>query len=77
MTAVPEIPRSREERRRARSAPSPTAFAYSLEDATNMGAPGRTKIYELAKRGELKLIFVAGRTKVDGDSLRRLLGVQN
>lgn len=77
MTAVPEIPRSREERRRARPAPSPTAFAYTLEDAEAMGGPRRTKIYELAKRGELKLIYVGGRTKVDGDSLRRLLGVQN
>jgi hypothetical protein len=40
-----------------------------------MGGPGRTKIYDLAKRGELKLIDVAGRTIVDGASLRALLGV--
>ena len=40
-----------------------------------MGGPGRTKIYDLAKRGELKLIDVAGRTMVDGASLRALLGV--
>ena len=75
MTALPETPTNREERRRARSAPSPNAFAYTLEDARLMGGPGRTTIYELAKRGELKLIYVGGRTKVDGDSLRALLGV--
>jgi hypothetical protein len=40
-----------------------------------MGGPGRTKIYDLAKSGELKLIRVAGRTMVDGDSLRTLLGI--
>ena len=42
-----------------------------------MGAPGRTMIYKLAHRGELKLLRVAGRTLVDGDSLRRLLGASS
>ena len=40
-----------------------------------MGALGRTKVYELAKCGKLKLLRVAGRTLVDGASLRALLGV--
>jgi hypothetical protein len=31
--------------------------------------------HDLAKSGELKLIRIAGRTMVDGDSLRALLGV--
>jgi hypothetical protein len=62
-------------RGRARPAPSPNAFAFTIEDAQAMGGPGRTKIYDLAKRGELKLIDVGGRTMVDGDSLRSLLGV--
>lgn len=75
MTALSEIPRNRQERRHGHTMPSPQAFAYSLEDARIMGGPGRTKIYDLAKRGKLKLIRVAGRTKVDGDSLRALLGV--
>jgi hypothetical protein len=62
-------------RNRVRPAPSPNAFAFTIEDAQAMGGPGRTKIYDLAKRGELKLISVAGRTMVDGASLRALLGV--
>jgi hypothetical protein len=62
-------------RSRARPAPSPNPFAFTIEDAQAMGGPGRTKIYDLAKRGELKLIDVAGRTMVDGASLRALLGV--
>jgi hypothetical protein len=62
-------------RHRARPSPSPNAFAFTIADAQAMGGPGRTKIYELAKRGELKLIDVAGRTMVDGASLRTLLGI--
>lgn len=38
-----------------------------------MGGPCRTKLYELAASGHLKLVKVAGRTLVDGDSLRALL----
>jgi hypothetical protein len=69
--------RSEEMRRRARqrAAADPRAFAYTIPDAQSMGAPGRTKIYELAKDGKLKLLRVAGRTLVDGASLRALLGV--
>jgi hypothetical protein len=62
-------------RRRARAAPSPNAMAFTLEDAQAMGAPGRTKIYALAKQHKLKLLKVAGRTMVDGQSLRALLSV--
>jgi hypothetical protein len=51
------------------------AHAFTIPDAQAMGAPGRTKIYELAKCGKLKLLHVAGRTLVDGASLRALLGV--
>lgn len=61
-------------RTRARAAPNPLAFAFTIEDAQGMGAPGRTKIYELAKCGQLKLIKVAGRTLIEGNSLRALLG---
>lgn len=75
MKPLPETVTSRQARRRARPAPSQNAFAYTVEDAQAMGGPGRTKIYDLAKRGELKLINVAGRTMVDGASLRALLGV--
>jgi hypothetical protein len=61
------------QRGRARAAPSPDAFAYTISDAQSLGAPGRTKIYSLAKSGRLTLRKVDGRTLVDGDSLRALL----
>ena len=51
------------------------AHAFTIADAQAMGAPGRTKIYELAKCGKLRLLHVYGRTLVCGDSLRELLGV--
>jgi hypothetical protein len=38
-----------------------------------MGAPGKTKIYQLAGSGRLKLLNVDGRTMISGDSLRALL----
>lgn len=62
-------------KRRARAAPSREAYAFTIPDAQSMGAPGRTKIYDLWKRGELKLIYVDGVRMVEGDSLRALLGV--
>ena len=66
---------SQQPRKRLRAAANPMAHAFTIPDAQAMGAPGRTKIYELAKSGELKLLHVAGRTLVDGASLRALLGV--
>jgi len=53
--------------------PSPDAFAYRVKEVRLMGGPCRTKVYELAKKGDLKLIRIDGRTVVEGDSLRRLL----
>lgn len=64
---------SKKARIRARAAPHPMAMAFTIKDAQAMGAPGRTTIYKLAKRGELRLLHVAGRTLVAGDSLRALL----
>jgi hypothetical protein len=64
---------SNQKPRHARPAPLPNALAYRVDEVPRMGGPGRTKLYELAKRGKLKLVRVAGRTLVDGDSLRRLL----
>ena len=61
------------QRGRLRAPPSPDAWAFTIRDAQAMGAPGRTKLYELAKAGELKLLHVAGRTMVCGESLRALL----
>jgi hypothetical protein len=71
MPAATENPAVRRKRRRA--SPDPAAFAFTIPDAQAMGAPGRTSIYKLAKQGRLKLLRVAGRTLVDGDSLRTLL----
>lgn len=59
--------------RRERQAPLPNALAYRVDEVPRMGGPARTKLYELAKTGQLKLVKVAGRTLVDGDSLRALL----
>lgn len=62
-------------RNRLRAAPSPWALAYTVSDAQSMGAPGKTKLYELKKSGQLRFIKSAGRTMICGDSLRKLLGV--
>jgi hypothetical protein len=64
-----------EPRSRRRPAPVKNAYAFTIADAQAMGGPGRTKIYDLAKVGKLKLLRVAGRTMVDGASLRALLGI--
>ena len=61
---------------RRRPMPSENAFAYTLRDAQIMGAPGRTKIYELAKSGRLELLKIDGQTLIKGNSLRALLGAQ-
>lgn len=60
-------------RRRERPAPLPNALAFRVDEVARMGGPARTKLYELAAAGKLRLIKVAGRTLVDGDSLRALL----
>jgi hypothetical protein len=65
----------RDRRNRLRARPHPMAFAYTIADAQSMGAPSRTKIYQLAKLGKLTLVRGCGRTLVSGDSLRALLGV--
>ena len=72
MGTAPDNPKKRN---RLRAAPRPDAIAFTIHDAQAMGAPGRTKIYELANAGKLKLLHVAGRTMVCGASLRKLLEV--
>ncbi|MGH6986764.1 MAG: hypothetical protein ACRED9_08005 [Caulobacteraceae bacterium] len=59
--------------RRERPAPLPHALAYRIDEVQQMGGPGRTTTYRLAAEGKLVLIRVAGRTLVEGDSLRALL----
>jgi hypothetical protein len=67
--SVDDYPRSA----RKRPPPLPNAIAFRVEEVSLMGGPRRTALYALAKAGKLKLVKVAGRTLVDGDSLRDLL----
>ena len=53
--------------------PMPNQLAYRIPEVRRMGGPGKTKLYELARQGKLRLVRVGGRTLVDGDSLRTLL----
>ena len=60
------------------SAPCPcrTRLPGRIPDYQALGGPGKTTIYAKGKTGELKLfIDGAGRTMVDGDSGRALLGM--
>jgi hypothetical protein len=64
-------------RGRERALPSPNALAWTILDYQAMGGPGKTTIYNLAKAGKLKLFEDGtGRTMVDGDSGRALLGMK-
>ena len=58
---------------KVKRAPLPDAIAFRVDEVPLMGGPARTKLYELAAAGKLKLVKVHGRTLVDGDSLRALL----
>lgn len=60
-------------RRRLRAPPNPDAIAFTIADAQAMGAPGKTTIYALFAKGTLRKVKVAGRTMIDGESLRALL----
>ena len=44
--------------------PLPNALAYTVPDACRMVGVGKTKLYELRKRGRLRFIHVDGRTLV-------------
>jgi len=74
MTSTTSTDDNSKRRERARAEPSRNAFAFTIADAQTMGAPGKTKIYQLAESGRLKLFNVDGRTMISGDSLRALLG---
>jgi len=60
-------------RNRQRASADPLAHAYTIEDAQRMGAPGRTKLYELFNSGELLSIRVGRRRMIVGNSLRASL----
>ncbi len=73
MTAPVSLPTASTKGRRPLLPPLPNALAYRIPEARLMGGPGRTRIYELAHAGKLRLVRVGGRTLIDGDSLRTLL----
>jgi excisionase family DNA binding protein len=47
-------------------------LAYSINEACRQLSIGRTSLYEMAKRNELRLIRIAGRTLVPRSELERL-----
>ncbi len=49
-------------------------LAYSVDEACRLLSIGRTSLYELAQRDELRLIKIAGRTLVPRSELERLAG---
>ncbi len=53
--------------------PCPDALAYTVGHACRMAGFGRTLLYKLAKEGKLRLLMVANRRLVCGDSLRALI----
>ncbi len=66
-------PEPAKKRKAAPPSPRPDALAYRVREARLMGGPGKTRIYELAQEGKLRLVRVGGQTLIDGDSLRTLL----
>ena len=71
-TATPANHHDRQPAKRRRE-PSPTAFAYSVDDACRMGGFGRTKAYELLRTGRLQKVKLDNKTLIGGASLRRLM----
>jgi len=57
---------------------SPTAFteklAYTIEEATRIGLPCRSRIYELAAAGKIRLVKDGNRTLILADEARRYIG---
>ena len=49
-------------------------LTYTLNDATKVSGLSRSTLYRHARAGRLRLVKVGGRTLVDADSLRALLG---
>jgi hypothetical protein len=65
-------------RTRPRAPQRPDAIAFTIAGFQALGGPGKTSIYALAKTGQLKLFKdVIGRTMIEGDSARALLGIKD
>ncbi|MBW6397048.1 helix-turn-helix domain-containing protein [Roseomonas sp. HJA6] len=50
-----------------------SALGFRVNDACRLGGFGRTTCYALLKTGALRKVKVAGRTLIEGDSLRSLM----
>ena len=50
-------------------------LAYSVDEACRQLSIGRTSLYEMAKKDELRLIRIAGRTLVPRSELERLTSI--
>ena len=48
-------------------------FAYTLEEATERGLPCRSRIYELAAAGKIRLVKDGKRTLILADEARRYM----
>lgn len=47
-------------------------LGYRVDEACKVAGIGRTSLYKLANEGKIRLVKVAGRTIVDGESLRAI-----
>jgi hypothetical protein len=63
-------------RTKARSI-NPNAFSYTLTDAGDMSGLSVATLRRREKEGALAFARVGGRTLVNGDSLRRLVGAES
>jgi hypothetical protein len=61
-------------RQRSRPLPSPEALSYSIPDACATSGWGRSKLYDFMDDGRLPWKKVDGRRRIDGPSLRKLVG---
>ena len=68
MFAAPKKPRQQRE--------PVERFAFKVADACEALGIGRTSLYELAKRGDIKLLKIAGRTVVPRSEMERLTRVE-
>lgn len=64
---------SRRKPRTARPLAPADALAFRVNDARIHAGLSRTTLYKLINDGRLKALNVAGRTLIEGDSLRALL----
>jgi len=53
--------------------PPPEKLAYTLEEATEIGLPCRSRIYELAAAGKIRLVKDGKRTLLLADEARRYI----